>query len=583
MTLATATARLVPRDSSQGLKEHYELGDSTTIGRHPSNRIVIGLDSVSRFHARIDKRGSFYILQDLNSSNGTMVNGERIAQMTLHHNDEVTFGNIEFLFQNEASSHLAGSDFEPGGMSIVELREDAEDESRPEPQSVLRSEDISSLRDKSSFYARLREHRGERVDPAVLVRVNTRLSTLYALSEMLRTSEEDREETIVQRALDLLFEAVTADRGVVMVRSIPDARDLEVAAVKYRDEPIHNRPVSISRTILDQVLNQKVAILSRDTMMDERFGATDSIVANKIHSAICVPMIQRDRVMGVLHMDTASAKSFEQDDLEFVTIVAGELALALENMRMRREAVHRARLAAVGETVAGISHNIKNILLLMKGGSELLDRAMTRKDIEAAGESWGVVSRGIDKIAKLVRDMLEYSSDRKPRLRKVDINEMICSIAEESEDELIRKGVTLELDLEEDLSPQVTDEQNMQRCLANLIVNSIEAITHSSGRIVVSTHTIPDDEEGMLMIRVADNGNGIPRDKLDRIFLPFYTTKGSGGTGLGLPMCKKTVEDLGGTLTVESEENVGTTFIIKLPRITEEAGGTAGSETGEGD
>ncbi|MBI5154225.1 FHA domain-containing protein [Candidatus Poribacteria bacterium] len=562
--MADMPAKLLMRSTHPGVKDTYELGESTTVGRHPTNTIVLGLDSVSRFHARIDKRGNFFIVQDLNSSNGTFVNGERVTQLTLHHSDLVTFGAIEFLFTNEASSTISTS--HGSGMSIVDITDDSETEGKPTTESVIKSDEV---KEKSSVFAVLED---KKADKQTLMRVNKRLTTLYRLSELLRETAGDREQAIIERTLDLIFDAVVADRGVVMTKPEASLSNLDVSAVKYRDQPINPPKVSISRTILDQVITQKVAVLSRDAQSDARFDASESIIMNQVRSAICVPMVQQGKVMGVVHLDTNSAtRVFNKDDLEFVTMIASELSVALENMRMRKESAHRERLAAVGETVAGISHNVKNILLLMQGGSELLNRAIDKQDIESASDSWGVVSRGIDKIGKLVRDMLEYSSNKKPALSSEDVNGMICSIAEEVEDKLVAKGITLELDLEEGLADRIIDEMGMQRTLMNLIVNAMEAISHPGGRINITT-SVRADEDLTLIITVGDNGSGIPKDKLERIFLPFYTTKGSSGTGLGLPMCKKVVEDMGGTLRVESEEDVGTTFIIALPSISESTG-----------
>ncbi|MDK2972933.1 MAG: two-component system, NtrC family, sensor kinase [Candidatus Sumerlaeota bacterium] len=568
--MVASKPKIILRSAIPGLQPEYTLGDTTTVGRHPSNNIILGADSISRFHARIDKRGNFFILQDLNSSNGTYVNGERITQMTLHHNDEVTFGAVEFAFHNETASGRISSGFEVGGMSIVEFKDDDAEESKPSTQSVISSAQMVEIRDRSSFITTpITAKQARALDPKDLAKSHNRLTAMFKLSELLRESEGDKEKSIIERALDILFEAVDADRGVILTR-FADSTELEITAIRTHDELIPGTKISMSRTILDQVVRDRVAVLSADTTSDDRFDSSESIIMNRIHSVICVPMIHGERVMGVVHLDTQSiGKSLAKDDLEFVTMIAGDLSLALENIRMRREAAHRERLAAVGETVAGISHNIKNILLLMGGGSELLDRALAKGKLETAQDSWGVVSRGIEKISKLVKDMLEYSNQRRPRLVEIDVNALICSTAEEIEEQLVKKGITLELDLEEDIAPRWTDEMGLQRTLANLIVNAIEAIPHTQGHIEIVTAVLDDPLE-TLVIRIADNGSGIPQEKLDKVFLPFFTTKGSSGTGLGLPMCRKCIEDVRGTLTVESETNVGTTFIIKLPKLQDD-------------
>jgi signal transduction histidine kinase len=361
-----------------------------------------------------------------------------------------------------------------------------------------------------------------------------------------------------------VFEALVADRGVVLLRNAVDA-GLEVSAVKYRDKPITPQKVSVSRTILDKVLSEKVAVLSKDAQNDDRFGASESIIMSQTRSTICVPMLMSGAVMGAMHLDTSSAqRSFSDDDLEFAMIIATEAAVAIDNMRMRSAAIHRERLAAVGETVAGISHNVKNILLLSQGGAELLSRAIDKGDVQGARDSWAVVKRGIDKIGALVRDMLEYSSNKKPDLRPANINDMVCAIAQEVEPQLIKKNVMLELDVDESIGERVVDDLGLQRTIYNLIVNAMEAIQHNEGQITIATSQRPD---GTLVITIRDNGSGIPADKLEKIWYPFFTTKGSTGTGLGLPMCKKCVEDMNGRIYCESEENLGTLFTIEIPKI----------------
>ncbi len=552
---------LLLRVRQEGLPASFALREGkTSLGRHPSNDIVLPMDSVSRFHAQIAPEQGLLLLEDLNSSNGTFINGERIDRMAVHDGDVIRLGKVELVFRNTATL----SEERPpdpaasrGMLNIVEEQAPAEEEAGPD-RTFLRAEEIE---DKRRSAVLVPEEAAGR-DQAALVKQGRRLSVLYRLSELLRGLDLHQEKHILQRVLDLLFQVLDADRGVFMVRFHRHDEELEIAAVKYREQPIHPRQVAVSRTILKEVLGQRVAILSRNAQVDERFGSSDSILSAKMHSTISAPLIVGEEVLGVLHLDMASeGRSFVQDDLEFVTVVAAEVGVALAHMRMQKEAFHRQRLAAVGETVAGISHNVKNILLLSQGGANLVERALAKGDLEAARESWSVVSRGIDRIGGLVREMLEYSSDKPPRLTEVDVNELVTTIATEVHEQLVEKRIALEVELDEDVPPMMLDEAGLHRTLSNLLVNAVEAIEHDSGVVRVST-----ERRGKRAgITVSDNGAGIAPEKLERIFLPFYTTKGSRGTGLGLPMCKKYIEDMGGTMQCESEEGVGTTFTIELP------------------
>ncbi|MGF1573006.1 MAG: ATP-binding protein [Sumerlaeia bacterium] len=556
---------LIPKTHQRELKANYPISRETTVGRHPSNQIVIPLDSISRFHGKIIQRGNYYIVKDLNSSNGCYVNGERVEEMTLHHRDRVTFGEIEFEFRtNDGISSTRGesSQMEISSAEFVEFRDDSHAAIQPRTQHVIDQTEMHSLRDKSSF---VMERVGEKTDQKQLLRLTDRLRVMYSLSEMLRVSESRPVEALVDDVLDLVFAAVPANRGVILTRFSPGTKDLEITSVRYKDAPITAQKVSISTTILNQVTKEKVAILSSDLSSDDRFDASESIISQSITSIICVPMIQQDDVVGVFHLETKDAeKSFTNDDLEFVSMIANELGLALENRRMHSEAAHKERLAAVGETVAGISHNAKNILLLMKGGSQLVDKGLEKDNIKTVKDSWSIVKRGIDKISTLVQDMLEYSSNKKPMLQKINVNDLICEIAEDIESRLVSASVTLELDLEEDLESYWVDKTGLQRTLDNLLVNALEAFKEAGGHIKVTTAVRPTDQ--FLTITIRDNGCGIPPAIQEKIFMPFFTTKGSTGTGLGLPMCKKVIEDNGGTLKLQSTEGEGTLFIIALPK-----------------
>jgi two-component system NtrC family sensor kinase len=581
-------ARLIPQTPDSGLNlSSYPVGRSVTIGRHPENDLVPSSDSVSRYHARIEYADGFYELRDLNSSNGTFVNSRRVKDCVLRSGDSVQFGELTMIFEEDrprASSsqmHLArpaspakafpnafpkATPVPEDDSGVIRLEEIEQLESATMITSVLQPEEIRRVNESSSFL-----NPKTYTDTRSLVRLAGRLKVLYLLSEMLRESSPDESEKgLLDAALGIFFESLKADRAVIMTRVSVEQREMEVAALRYRDKPIKPERLPVSRSILEEVLNRKVAVLCTDAQEDLRFGASESIVTSQIRSAICVPMIREDQVLGVIHMDIKSSLlRFDQADLEFVTLISNELSMALDNRRMQQEALHRERLAAIGETIAHVTHNVKNILLLMQGGRDLMSKAMEARNVDMARDSWGVVSRGIDRIGRLMQEMLEFSSNKKHRHAYVDVNEMICGIAHDIEDKLIHKGITLELGLIESMPQRLLDETGLHRTLLNLIVNAIEAMPAGSGNIRVRTD-IASDHRNSLVIVISDNGVGIPPDKLQKIFLPFFTTKGSHGTGLGLAMCRKAIEDMGGTITVESAVNVGTTFTIRIPRSAEE-------------
>src|SRR5690606_38983333 len=326
--------------------------------------------------------------------------------------DSVQFGELTMIFEEDrprASSsqmHLArpaspakafpnafpkATPVPEDDSGVIRLEEIEQLESATMITSVLQPEEIRRVNESSAFL-----NPKAYTDTRSLVRLAGRLKVLYLLSEMLRESSPDESEKgLLDAALGIFFESLKADRAVIMTRVSVEQREMEVAALRYRDKPIKPERLPVSRSILEEVLNRKVAVLCTDAQEDLRFGASESIVTSQIRSAICVPMIREDQVLGVIHMDIKSSLlRFDQADLEFVTLISNELSMALDNRRMQQEALHRERLAAIGETIAHVTHNVKNILLLMQGGRDLMSKAMEARNVDMARDSWGVVSRG---------------------------------------------------------------------------------------------------------------------------------------------------------------------------------------------
>ena len=534
-----------------GLKDEYCIDKTVVgIGRHPSNQVCVPLDSISRFHARIERKDNKLILTDLQSSNGTFINGKRITSATIKHGDSIVFGEIEFFLSIKSRTGFEKTSISDD--STVDLiSTDAE-----MPSTIISTKPGSDVEKLPTDFELL-----EKGDKKSIITSHKRLATLYKLSEVLHGAVD--EKFMLDRVMDLIFEILPADRGIILTKFHETAKDFEPIIIRYRGPKQKSDKIFISKTIIDKAINEKVAVLSLDAQTDKRFSASESIIAHDIRSTMCVPMISKNRVIGVIHIDTKeSIHAFSDDDLAFLTSISNEIAVAWENLKMREEMIRNERMAAVGQTITGIAHNIKNILLLSKGGTQLLSNAIENKNIDLVNESWGIVKRGLDKISKLVQDMLNYSKTRRVVKTQCNINKLIKETVEVVKEELQKKKIQINFDLDNAITDRPLDEEGICRTLENLIVNATEAISHDHGLITVSTKTGSDET---LFIKIEDNGSGIPSENLEKIFLPFFTTKGSTGTGLGLAMTKKVIEDMSGKIFVESEEGIGTSFIINLP------------------
>jgi PAS domain S-box-containing protein len=239
-----------------------------------------------------------------------------------------------------------------------------------------------------------------------------------------------------------------------------------------------------------------------------------------------------------------------------------------EENRLRRQLMEQERLATVGETVAGITHCIKNVLNGLKGGSYMLNVGLKRKDDQLVQEGWGTVEKGIERISRLSLDMLNYCRDRKPTRIPTDplklAKETVALVAAAAEQEGIRISCQGNA-----VAPVKLDPQIMGRALLNLISNAVDACrekSYSAGEIP-SVDVQVKRGDGDLRFIVADNGAGMTEETRSKLFSRFFTTKESRGTGLGLCVTDKMVTEHGGDISVESTLGKGSVFTIRIEDI----------------
>jgi two-component system NtrC family sensor kinase len=536
-------AYLYPFKAYSNIEEVYPLAKRTvTIGRHAANDIPLPFMVVSRQHARIELHEGGALLTDLNSSNGTFVNNRRIQSRPLDEGDVVSFGNIEFYFTHESSEERKKKRDTTIQMVSAE---------QGQVSTILATKNTSETLDLLEAATKVQ-------DRASLLKASMRLGTLYKMSDLLRTVPN--EKIMLERVVDLIFDVLPADRGVILMpSSIPDT-GFEPVVVKHRYPQLEEKSIPISRTLINKCHAEQVAVLSRDARSDPRFSASDSIQVHDMRSTMCVPLVAKGEVLGVMHIDTKeSVHAFSEDDLTFLSSLANELAVWLDYLKLQDDMIRNERMAAIGQTITGIAHNVKNILLLSKAGSQLMDRNLEDGSLDTVRENWGIIKRAIDNISNLVQDMLEYSRPRIAEKTTCDVNAIIRDTCMTFEHQLTEKNIELLFDLDSNLSAFLLDAKGFEKCLLNLLTNAYEAITHQQGKISVKTQLTSD---GALVVYFRDNGVGIPSDKIHKIFYPFFTTKGSRGTGIGLAMTKKFIDDMGGKIAVDSSEEEGTTFTI---------------------
>lgn len=241
----------------------------------------------------------------------------------------------------------------------------------------------------------------------------------------------------------------------------------------------------------------------------------------------------------------------------------------LEQLVLEKTAklVEAERLAAVGKTVAGLSHAIKNIAGGLKGGAFVLEKGIEVDNREYLLDGWGMVKKNVDKIAHLSLDLLNYAKETDLSFQRCHPNVPAQEVADLMTSQAQALGVEILLDLQPEIDPFCFDPDMIHRCLLNLVTNAIDAcvadpVQKQNKHVIVRTAPEPGWGVGYQII---DNGCGMTPQIQQNIFHSFFTTKGTDGTGIGLMITKKIIDGHNGKIEVESVEGAGSIFKIKLP------------------
>ncbi|MFO0748962.1 MAG: adenylate/guanylate cyclase domain-containing protein [Myxococcota bacterium] len=309
---------------SGGRFRELELERSNTLGRHPDQDIQVMDPLVSKEHLVIEQLAGEWYLRDLESRNGTWVNGERVkGRVRIQNNDRIKVGTTHLVFIQRGDRRSTGDHTVTIGTSL-----------------------------ESSIQGSLYRESAEEFLPVDLI---PSIDTLKRDYEKLRLAArlhreiafDVRLDVLLPRILDHLFGLFKADRGVILLAD--DHSQLQPRAVKVRgkEEP---ESIQLSQTILNKVLSERAAVLTRDAQMDDRFQRAQSVIIQGIRSTMCVPLLAKDSsVLGVIHLDSlVVANAFTEKGLGMLQAVGMQAAIAIENSRLveriEREAVTRQKL-----------------------------------------------------------------------------------------------------------------------------------------------------------------------------------------------------------------------------------------------
>ncbi len=252
-----------------------------------------------------------------------------------------------------------------------------------------------------------------------------------------------------------------------------------------------------------------------------------------------------------------------------------------EIKRLQRELIQIERLSAIGQAVAGMAHYTKNILNGLQGGVYIVNTSLKKDKPDLLRKGWGMVENNVSRISDLVMNMLIYSKEREPDYVSCSPNDIAQEVYDlmyetlkarsAKLDYLMKeKGMHPDIKLSKDFDPSIDecylDPTGAHRCLLNLVTNAIDACTQEPDedkdfRVIIRTRK----EDDGISFDVVDNGVGMSKEVQEKLFERFFSTKGPKGTGLGLLVTRKIVDEHGGTISFESEPGQGTTFTMHFP------------------
>lgn len=516
-------------------------GDESVLIGRGSDQVPLTDQTVSRRHAELTHENDAWVLRDLNSANGTYVNGTCIQEPTrLKHGDQIKLGSTLLIYSGDESiEQLSGEDIPA---DLVTLDADS---------SVVAT--VASADDSVVMAA---------PDTAYAVKSWKAVRELTDVIGSLLAPDE-----LLQRVMDIVFEEVPADRGVIFTRD-EETGDLLPTVVRFRSRKARaeaaRSAITASRTIVDHVVETHEGVLCSNIVSDERFSGGKSVQQLGERSVICVPLVARERILGMIHLDCPTSEhTYNEHELRLITAIGYQTGLAIENARLVQSHLERERLAAAGETVAYLSHSIKNILQGMRAGGDVVQRGLDRRDFAVTTKGWRILDRNLDRVYTLMTNMLAFSKQREPQLENLLVQRIVADVVELVQEQADEAGVAVLTDLDEATPPIPLDYDGLHQTVLNLISNALDAVPRGGGIIQVRTWHEP--QERRVIISVTDNGPGVLPAQRDQVFEPFHSTKGHGGTGLGLAVARKNVHELGGTIELRDAPEGGAEFVIRLP------------------
>ena len=531
----------------------YNVSRSIIVGRSKSCDIAIDDLKISRKQIRFfrDFEGRLFV-EDLQSRNGTLVNDKPVHIKILNYGDIVKVGKSTFAVGMDSGRkhHLKQCTNclvkDVSSLAVPNLEEFTQDHATSLSHQL--TNELSTQR----------------------------FSDLFAFSQLLQAKSDP--EKMLKAFLERLLHCQNGDfAGLFMV---DDGGLLTPRAVVSHDET--DRPFTLSKTVIEHVFERGCAVIAPDLHNDDRFSNAFSIKNGAINSLLAVPLIIGHKTCGVLAVCQIGYTFHSELDLDFLFIAASILGPGLQNLDLakqhqddivalksinskllstQKKLIDSEKLALIGKLSGGLLHEINNLLSPLSIISDITEDHGDNEDLQELSD---IIEQVQLRSTSLIDEFKFFSSGQRPenKLSRLDLNILVQNVIPFVQHDPRIRDISIVSTLSAEPILVWIDNTHIIQVLINLIRNAADAIIDRPNGIITIATSCLDDKA---LLTVTDNGEGIPDVIQEHIFEPLFSTKGAGGLGLGLDICKRIVLEHNGELTFSSTPQQGTTFTLGLP------------------
>ncbi|MFC1849607.1 ATP-binding protein [candidate division CSSED10-310 bacterium] len=522
-------------------KNEIHVHERLSIGRGITNDLRILDYNVSRQHALIELKDTLYLIKDLASTNGTMVNGMLIREKVLSEGDQVQIGKNILLFERDSTRIFLPKTKN----NFVEMLNDKD------------QQDIKITSEMDTGQFKIIDVNLAQKHPTELIKTCRKLSILVEIGKTISTYTQL--VPLLSKIIESIFKILPVYRGFILLTD-PYSSTVQPVIMKKRGaRTTKTESIPISHKVIKYVQKYKKGILTRIRWSEIDLVPEHSSDKKVMISVMCAPLFIREQVIGFIWVDSKEHKSaFSTDDLELITAIAQQTSLAIENIQLTQNIIKGEHSLAMAEMFSSIIHEIKNPLSSIQVYTELLQN--TKQD-EVRKEYCQVILNEINHLLDISNQILDYGQKISLHFEETDVTILIEEVVKILEQQALHKNISIKHVVEPNIPLVPLDRDKIKQVIFNIVLNALQ-ICAPNAAINISAAILP--QKKYCRISITDTGPGIGADEIEHIFQPFYSNR-TDGTGLGLSISQKIVEEHQGRIQVESDEGGGATFHLELP------------------